>query len=86
MQAGMPICLVSKRLKHTVLVAQGWVDLIELLVRELHNQMDAQDQYQFTPLHSAANGGHVGAIRILLDFQHRVDMRDHHGANCLESL
>ena len=61
-------------------MAQGWVDLIELLVKELHNQMDAQDQYQFTPLHSAANGGHVGAIRILLDFQHRIDMRDHHGA------
>ena len=60
---------------------QGWVDLIDLLVRELHNQMDAQDHYQFTPLHSAANGGHVGAIRALLDFHHNVDMRDYQGVS-----
>lgn len=76
----MPAGLVLHGLMRIDMMAQGWVELIELLVRELHNQKDAQDQYQFTPLHSAANGGHVGAIRILLDFQHRVDMRDHHGA------
>ena len=63
----------------TTLAMQGWVDLISLLVNDLHNQKDAQDQYQFTPLHSAANGGHVGAIRTLLDFHHAVDMRDHQG-------
>ncbi len=67
----------SSKLFH---VAQGWVDLIKILVRDLNNRKDAQDQYQFTPLHSAANGGHVGAIRTLLDFNHAVDMRDHQGA------
>lgn len=29
-------------------------------------QVDARDNYQFTPLHSAANGGHVATIRRLV--------------------
>ncbi len=36
------------------LLLQGWVDLIDVLVAELGNQVDARDNYQFTPLHSGA--------------------------------
>lgn len=37
-----------------VAAEQGWVELVEVLVRELGNQADARDNYQFTPLHSGA--------------------------------
>lgn len=47
-------------------VPQGWVDLIDVLITELGNQVDARDNYQFTPLHSAANGGHVTTIQRLV--------------------
>ena len=36
---------------------QGWVELIDVLVSELGNQVDARDNYQFTPLHSGGCGG-----------------------------
>lgn len=58
---------------------QGWVALIDLLVRELRNKVDSRDAYQFTPLHSAANGGHVGTIQKLINFSHDVDVRDYLG-------
>lgn len=63
---------------------QGWEELIELLVRELKSKVDAQDSYQFTPLHAAANGGHVPTIHRLIQYQHDVDMHDYLGA--LQSL
>ncbi|KAK9816633.1 hypothetical protein WJX72_003077 [[Myrmecia] bisecta] len=62
-----------------VAAEQGWVDLIELLVRELRNKVDTRDTYQFTPLHSAANGGHVRAIQKLIQFNHDVDVKDYLG-------
>lgn len=62
-----------------VAAEQGWVALIDLLVRELRNKVDSRDAYQFTPLHSAANGGHVGTIQKLIHFQHDVDVRDYLG-------
>lgn len=58
---------------------QGWVDLIEVLVRELGNQVDSRDNYQFTPLHSAANGGHVAAIARLADLKHDLNAKDYLG-------
>lgn len=58
---------------------QGWVELIEVLVRELGNQVDCRDNYQFTPLHSAANGGHVAAISRLADLRHDLNARDYLG-------
>lgn len=46
-------CLGALPLRGSPLVAgQGWVDLIDVLVTELGNQVDARDNYQFTPLHS----------------------------------
>ena len=36
--------------------------------------------YQFTPLHSAANGGHVKTIQKLIQFSHDVDVKDYLGA------
>ena len=36
--------------------------------------------YQFTPLHSAANGGHVKTIQKLIHFSHDVDVKDYLGA------
>ena len=59
---------------------QGWDELIELLVRELKAKVDAQDSYLFTPLHAAANGGHVPTIQRLIQYQHDIDMRDYLGA------
>ena len=58
---------------------QGWVELIDVLIRELGNQVDARDNYQFTPLHSAANGGHVSAIRALLALRHELNAQDYLG-------
>lgn len=50
-----------------------------MLVRELGNQVDCRDNYQFTPLHSAANGGHVAAISRLADLRHDLNARDYLG-------
>jgi hypothetical protein len=58
---------------------QGWAGLVDLLVRDLKTQVDAQDGYLFTPLHAAANGGHVTTIQRLIQYQHDVDMRDYLG-------
>jgi ankyrin repeat protein len=64
---------------------QGWAGLVDLLVRELKTKVDAQDGYLFTPLHAAANGGHVTTIERLIQYQHDVDMRDYLGA-CICTL
>ena len=55
---GCPSSLRSLEGRTAVHVAaeQGWVELLEVLIGELGNQVDARDNYQFTPLHSAANG------------------------------
>lgn len=50
-----------------------------MLVRELGNQVDSRDNYQFTPLHSAANGGHAAAIARLADLRHDLNARDYLG-------
>ena len=42
-------------------------------------QVDVRDKWQFTPLHSAANGGHVSTIRKLIQFSHDVDVKDYLG-------
>lgn len=65
-----------------VAAEQGWVELIDVLVRDLGAAADARDNYQFTPLHSAANGGHVEAIGRLAALAHDLDARDYLGA-CL---
>ena len=44
-------------------------------------QVDCADAWQFTPLHSAASGGHVGAIQKLIALGHRVDVTDYAGAH-----
>jgi cytohesin len=62
-----------------VAAEQGWVELIDVLVGELGNAVDARDNYQFTPLHSAANGGHVAAVRRLAELGHELDARDYLG-------
>lgn len=41
--------------------------------------MDSRDSYQFTPLHSAANGGHVTTVQKLVAFGHQVDVKDYLG-------
>ena len=43
-------------------------------------QVDVRDTYQFTPLHSAANGGHVRTIQKLIQFCHDIDVKDYLGA------
>lgn len=43
-------------------------------------QVDVRDTYQFTPLHSAANGGHARTIQKLIQFSHDVDVTDYLGA------
>lgn len=80
-ELGCPSWVRSEEGRTPVHVAaeQGWVALIDLLVRELRNKVDSRDAYQFTPLHSAANGGHVGTIQKLIHFQHDVDVRDYLG-------
>lgn len=45
--------------------------------------MDCADAWQFTPLHSAASGGHVGAIQKLISLGHRVDVTDYVGMPCM---
>ena len=44
-------------------------------------QVDVRDTYQFTPLHSAANGGHVRTIQKLIQFSHDIDVKDYLGAS-----
>jgi hypothetical protein len=44
-------------------------------------QVDVRDTYQFTPLHSAANGGHVQTIQKLIQFNHDVDVKDYLGVH-----
>lgn len=80
-ELGCPSWVRSEEGRTPVHVAaeQGWVALIDLLVRELRNKVDSRDAYQFTPLHSAANGGHVGTIQKLINFSHDVDVRDYLG-------
>jgi len=80
-ELGCPSWVRSEEGRTPVHVAaeQGWVALIDLLVRELRNKVDSRDAYQFTPLHSAANGGHVGTIQKLIHFSHDVDVRDYLG-------
>ena len=82
-ELGCPSWVRSEEGRTPVHVAaeQGWVALIDLLVRELRNKVDSRDAYQFTPLHSAANGGHVGTIQKLIHFQHDVDVRDYLGTS-----
>lgn len=46
-------------------------------------QVDVRDKWQFTPLHSAANGGHVSTIWKLIQFSHEVDVRDYLGQHSL---
>jgi hypothetical protein len=46
-------------------------------------QVDVRDTYQFTPLHSAANGGHCGTIARLIAFGHDVDVKDYLGVPLL---
>ena len=46
-------------------------------------QVDVRDKWQFTPLHSAANGGHVSTIRKLIQFSHEVDVKDYLGQHPL---
>jgi ankyrin repeat protein len=62
-----------------VAAEQGWVELVEVLIGEFGAQVDARDNYQFTPLHSAANGGHVTAIRRLAELKHELDPKDYLG-------
>ena len=62
-----------------VAAEQGWVDLLDVLVTDLGNPVDSRDNYQFTPLHSAANGGHVAAIRRLADLKHDLNAKDYLG-------
>ncbi|KAL0049995.1 hypothetical protein WJX82_002341 [Trebouxia sp. C0006] len=80
-ELGCPSWVRSEEGRTPVHVAaeQGWVALIDLLVKELRNKVDSRDAYQFTPLHSAANGGHVGTIQKLISFSHDVDVRDYLG-------
>ena len=80
-ELGCPSWVRSEEGRTPVHVAaeQGWLALIDLLVRELRNKVDSRDAYQFTPLHSAANGGHVGTIQKLIHFNHDVDVRDYLG-------
>ncbi|KAA6429353.1 MAG: hypothetical protein FRX49_00747 [Trebouxia sp. A1-2] len=82
-ELGCPSWVRSEEGRTPVHVAaeQGWVALIDLLVRELRNKVDSRDAYQFTPLHSAANGGHVGTIQKLISFSHDVDVRDYLGTS-----
>lgn len=47
---------------------------------DLAVQVDVRDTYQFTPLHSAANGGHVRTIQKLIQFSHDIDVKDYLGA------
>ena len=42
-------------------------------------QVDVRDKWHFTPLHSAANGGHVSTIQKLIQFSHDVDVKDYLG-------
>ena len=70
---GAQLCITHLQL------LQGWAGLVDLLVRELKTQVDCQDGYLFTPLHAAANGGHVTTIQRLIHYQHDVDMRDYLG-------
>ena len=42
-----------------------------------------RDKWQFTPLHSAANGGHVSTIWKLIQFSHEVDVKDYLGQHSL---
>lgn len=81
---GCPSWMRSEEGRTPVHIAaeQGWGQLIDLLVRELKNKVDGRDAYQFTPLHSAANGGHVGTIQKLISFSHDVDVRDYLGTCC----
>ena len=80
-ELGCPSWVRSEEGRTPVHVAaeQGWVALIDLLIRELRNKVDSRDAYKFTPLHSAANGGHVGTIQKLIHFSHDVDVRDYLG-------
>ena len=82
-ELGCPSWVRSEEGRTPVHVAaeQGWVALIDLLVRELRTKVDSRDAYQFTPLHSAANGGHVGTIQKLISFSHDVDVRDYLGTS-----
>ena len=49
-------------------------------------QVDVRDKWQFTPLHSAANGGHVSTIRKLIQFSHDVDVKDYLGKQRASSI
>ena len=86
-ELGCPSWVRSEEGRTPVHVAaeQGWVALIDLLVRELRNKVDSRDAYQFTPLHSAANGGHVGTIQKLINFSHDVNVCDYLG-RCTKAL
>lgn len=44
-------------------------------------QVDPRDDKDLTPLHAAASGGHVDAIRRLLSLNHDLECRDKTGAS-----
>ena len=48
-------------------------------------QVDVRDTYAFTPLHSAANGGHCATIARLIQFGHDIDVKDYLGAGTVLS-
>ena len=66
-----------------VAAEQGWVELLDVLVTQLGNAVDSKDNYEFTPLHSAANGGHVDAIERLLYLDHSIRAIDYLGRTAL---
>ncbi|KAK9806010.1 hypothetical protein WJX73_004689 [Symbiochloris irregularis] len=71
------------RMSVHVAAEQGWTDLIDVLVTDMHNQVDCADGCKFTPLHSAASGGHVKAIQKLVSLGHKVDVLDYVGRSPL---
>jgi hypothetical protein len=57
----------------------GPLQMLYLDVMLAFLQVDPRDQWELTPLHLAAQGGHAEAIQLLLDLKHPLLVVDKNG-------
>lgn len=62
---------------------QGHVEMVDLLLRVAHANVNATDNENRSPLHSAAWQGHAAIVNLLLQYKARPDHACNQGATPL---
>jgi len=62
-----------------VAAASGDVERLKELLEEDEELVDREDENGWTPIHEAANGGHMGAVELLIEYQSDITKETKHG-------